>query len=510
MGTATIDAPAAPDFYQTVLGDDGRPYLALNFHPGQERAWVSDRRFVTVLAGTQSGKTQFGPCWLHREIYGDPARPGRGPGDYLAVTASYDLFKLKMLPALREYFEHLTRSARFWSGDRILELKDPQSGKFWARRADDPMWGRIILRSAESGGGLESTTALGGWLDEAGQGSFGIDSWEAVLRRVSLSLGRLLLTTTLYNFGWLKAEVYDRWAAGSPDIEVIQFDSTENPHFPAEEFERARATMPRWRFDMAYRGAYSRPAGLIYDAFDEAKHVCPAFPIPDAWPRALGLDFGGQNTAGVFVANEPGTRRWYLYRDYHAGGLTARQHAERLLAGESKRPWPVCGGSKSEGQWRGEFAAAGLPVQEPPISDVELGILRCYGWLAADELIVFNTATGFLDEIRSYSRKLDRAGQPTDAIEAKETYHRLDAFRYIGAKLRDGRQSRPASSGTWAAEPNLSPTPAAPIGRPQPATTPGATQPRPTPAGRRVIRRGGNGGSLNGPGFTGPGGLGRS
>lgn len=439
MDTATTEAPAdaGPEFYGWIEGPDGSRLLSLNFHAGQARAWLSDRRFVAVLAGSQSGKTQFGPAWLDREVYGDPGWPGRGPGDYLAVTATYDLFQLKMLPALREYFERLRGTGRFWPSNRIIELRDPATGKFWARRADEPMWGRIILRSADAEGGLESTTAKGAWCDEAGQDRFSRDAWEAIRRRVSLNAARVLLTTTLYSFGWLKTDIYDRWVAGDRSIEVIQFDSTANPRFSPEVFEAERASMPRWRFDMAYRGVFTRPAGLIYDSFDESKHVCPPFPIPDDWPRALGLDFGGQNTAGVFLANEPGTRRWYLYREYHAGGLTAKQHAERLLAGEHKRPWPVCGGSKSEGQWRGEFAAGGLPVSEPPISDVELGILRCYGMLAADEMIAFSTATGFLEEIRSYSRKLDRSGQPTDAIEAKETYHHLDSFRYIAAKLRD-------------------------------------------------------------------------
>jgi len=31
--------------------------LDLNFHEGQARAWLSRRRFVFMLAGTQGGKT---------------------------------------------------------------------------------------------------------------------------------------------------------------------------------------------------------------------------------------------------------------------------------------------------------------------------------------------------------------------------------------------------------------------------------------------------------------------
>jgi hypothetical protein len=401
---------------------DGR--LQLHFHPGQYRAWQSDRRFIAVLAGSQGGKTSYGPWWLWREVR------LRGPSDYLAVTSSYDLFKLKMLPALREVFEHVMRCGRYWSGDRVIELADPETGRFLARRADDPMWGRIILRSAESGGGLESTTAMGALLDEAGQDAFTVESWWAILRRLSLNLGRVLIATTLYNFGWLKAEIHDRWAAGDPDYDVIHFDSTENPAFPAAEWERARASMPTWRFDMQYRGRYERPAGLIYDSFDPARHVVPRFAIPADWPRYLGLDFGGVNTAGLFYAREPATGTLYLYREYKAGGRTAAEHAAALKAGEHMVPRCV-GGSHSEGQWRAEFRAAGLPVQEPDVREVEVGIGRVYGAHKRGEILAFSDLAGYLREKGAYSRKLGRDGQPTEDIEDKSTYHYLDAERYI-------------------------------------------------------------------------------
>jgi hypothetical protein len=421
FGPSTLSTKAGPtaphDLYGTV-GDR----LRLNFHPGQMRAWDSDKRIVAIFAGTQGGKTSFGSIWLWKEIYGDGKNPGRGGGDYLAVTASYDLFKLKMLPSLRDWFERTLGVARYWSGDRILELADPATGQFLATRVDDPMWGRIILRSADAEGGLESSTAKGAWLDEAGMDKFILQDWEAVRRRLALKTGRALLTTTLYNYGWIISHIYEPWKRGDPEIEVIHFDSTENPSFPREEFERARASMPLWRFNMTYRGIPERPAGLIYDSFDESKHIVPSFAVPTEWPRYLGLDFGGVNTAGVFYAAEPGTRRLYLYREYKAGGRTAREHADALKAGEPMVPQCV-GGSKSEGQWRSEFRAAGLPVREPATSDVEVGIGRVYGAHKRDEVLVFSDCTTYLAEKRAYSRKLDHSGNPTETIEDKHSYH---------------------------------------------------------------------------------------
>lgn len=413
-------AASPPALYE--IADGGR--LRLHFHRGQYRAWQSKKRFVVVLAGTQSGKTTYGPFWLAREI------SACGPGDYVAVTSTYDLFKLKMLPAMRECFEHVLGIGRYWGSNRILELSDPATGKFLAKNADDRMWGRIILRSAESDSGLESTTAKAAWLDEAGQPEYKITTWEAVLRRLSLSMGRVLLTTTLYDLGWLKAHVYDRWKAGDPDFDVIQFDSTENPLFPREEAERAKATMPIWRYNMQYRGIYTRPAGLIYDSFNEELCKVPRFTLPAEWPRYLGLDFGGVNTAGMFYAAEPNTGRFFAYRQYKAGGRTAKEHARKLLEGEPMIPTCV-GGSKSEGQWRDEFRAGGLPVMPPDVSEVEVGITRVYGAHKANKIMVFDDLDGYLDEKSTYSRVLDANNEPTEKIQDKETYHLLDAERYI-------------------------------------------------------------------------------
>ena len=67
---------------------DGK--LRLFFHAGQTKAWKSVARFPCMFSGTQGGKTSFGPFWLKREI------DRCGPGDYLAVTATFKLLELKM------------------------------------------------------------------------------------------------------------------------------------------------------------------------------------------------------------------------------------------------------------------------------------------------------------------------------------------------------------------------------------------------------------------------------
>jgi hypothetical protein len=146
------------------------------------------------------------------------------------------------------------------------------------------------------------------------------------------------------------------------------------------------------------------------------------------------------HTAGLWVAQEPNTARYYLYREYLAGGRTAVEHTAQLLKGEPGLPQRCVGGSKSEGQWRSEFRAGGvvdgvpvpgLPVGEPDIADVEVGIQRVYGAHKRGELFVFSDLAGYLEQKATYSRETDANGEPTMAIEDKETFHFLDAERYI-------------------------------------------------------------------------------
>lgn len=323
----------------------------------------------------------------------------------------------------------------------MIEIAEP-GGKFLAKVATDPMWARIILRSASAGSGLESATAQAAILDEAGQDEFTVEDWEAVLRRLSLSQGRAFIGTTPYSLGWLKTEIYDRWVAGDPNFEVVQFVSTMNPAFPQAEYERARATMPAWRFQFMYEGRFSRPAGLIYDCFNPDLHKVDPFPIPPDWLHYAGADFGGVNTAMLWLAYDRSADRYFLFDESLTGGLTTREHAqsarEKAIGRKLMGAW---GGAKSEEQTRRDFTQEGFRIREPLIWEVEPGIERVYRLIKEDRLFVFSTCTGTLDELGSYRRKLDPSGQPTEEIADKRKYHHLDGLRYLASALPERRVS---------------------------------------------------------------------
>lgn len=427
---------------QGIYDVDERGGLDLKLHRGQMKAYWSDKRFILVLAGTQSGKTSIGPAWLFNEMQ------RRGPGDYLIASPTFPLMEIKVLPEFRRFFQGLLHLGDYVSSPIRKFTINQRGNEVLFGNPNPGEESHVYFGYGVDPESLESATYKAAWLDEPGQKKFKLASWEAILRRLSIAQGRVLLTTTPYTLGWLKTELHDK--AGDPleSIDLVNFPSNANPTFSQAEWERALRTLPAWKFNMFYRGVFDRPPGLIYDCFDPTRHLIPRFTIPDDWDRFLGLDFGGVNTAGIFFAKERNadgqpTKRYIGYREYHAGGRTAKEHATALLRGEPRIPTAI-GGSKSEGQWRQEFAEGGLPVGAPVVTDVEVGINRVYAALAETEtgeaidIVFFDDLSGTIDQLSTYSRELDDRGEPTERIEDKETYHFLDANRYIVSYLQSG------------------------------------------------------------------------
>ena len=426
--------------------------LHLYPHPGQLRTLDSTARFPLMLAGTQGGKTTFGPPWLNQEMRTafEKLRPGEPLGDFAAVSSSFDLLKLKMLPELLWLFDEEFSEpeqgrpnlefGHYWAEDKVLEIAENfQPGAFWSgwggnnAKSSKPMWGRIILRSAESPSGLESMTAKAAWLDEVGQKKFTITAWEAVNRRLSQFMGRALGTTTVYSSGWLKRLWHDKARKEhDPDYQVVQFDSTMNPSFPEEEFERARRTWPLWKFNMFYRGMFDTPAGLVYRSFNTDICVINRFDIPEGWLWYVGHDFGSANPAALVYAQNPSNGLIFLVYNYKGGSTPVNaqvRHLQNLTAG--RNVIFRMGGSHQEQDSRENYTKEGWPIAEPEVLEVQAGLLAVNQLHADNKIFVFSDLDGYLDEKGSYSYELTDEYDPTDNIVDKSSYHYMDAERYL-------------------------------------------------------------------------------
>ena len=127
-------SPASPAFYR-LEGDRVR----FRPHAGQAKALRSPKRFVLILAGSQSGKTVIGPLWLLNEI------KLRGEGDYLCVAPSYPLMQRKMLPEFLRLFSTHLQLGTYRHTDRTFEFHGEET--------------RVLFGHAEDPEAAESATA---------------------------------------------------------------------------------------------------------------------------------------------------------------------------------------------------------------------------------------------------------------------------------------------------------------------------------------------------------------
>lgn len=389
------------------------------WHEGQQPIWDAYHRYLAMIAGSGGGKTSLGAPWIYREARMYPGE------DFIAVEPTWAMVERVMVPALEEVVTP--------TGGRVQVSK----GLCEVHTGGEPS--RIWLASADKPERVEGIHARAFWGDEAGQ--YTSLMFEVAARRVGRKRGRVLYTTTPYNLGPLKVEVYDRWRAGDPDFLVSQFASTANPTYPVEEFERARASMPDWRFRMFYLGEFDRPPSLIYlDYIDlphqEGGHLVPDFAIPPEWPRYVGVDFGAVNTATLWVAHDPATNLLYAYRETHEGGMTTAEHCKAFLSAAAGENFVMAfGGSPSEQQQRWDWAENGVAVQQPHVGEVEIGIDRWIGLFKARRFYVFESLRLLRSQLGEYSRVMDAGGQITEKIKNKEQYHLLDCGRYVAPWL---------------------------------------------------------------------------
>lgn len=354
--------------------------LRIKLHSGQYKVWESDARYVAMIAGTGAGKSWFGPIWLYREIQRYPQ------DDFLVVSPTYTMFQRIVLPRMLEFMMSVAM-IEYKATERALYL--PTGGKIYFGSADNPLT-------------LEGVHVRAAWIDEAGQ--MRREAWEVIQRRVGYHKGRILLTTTPYNLGWLKTELYDRWKAGDKNYDVIQFASIVNPAYPKEEFERAKATMPEWKFKMFYLGQFAKPEGMVYQDFNEQKQLIDAFEIPKSWRRVAGMDFGYNNpSAVVWTAISPDDEI-YIYREYYERGKIIEELADEIIDRSRGEEIDAIYCDPSNPAAIEELRRKDLPAQAAD-NAVKQGIEAVIEAMRGNRLYIFKGLNNLLDELENYHWK---------------------------------------------------------------------------------------------------------
>lgn len=249
-------------------------------HDKQLKAYLSEKRITLMISGIQGGKTTCGALWLRRRV----SRVTDSNVNFLVTAPTVKIFNQSTEPKFHEYFGGL---GKYNKSEHVFEMNRKR---------------RIFLRSLHEPDSIEGMTNVEGiWGDELGKCN--LKAWTNVEGRSAFRKAPIFGTTTPYALNWLWKDIYKPWKQGKrPDVNIIQFPSIENPHFPKEEYERQKRLLDPRVFAMKYMGQFERMAGLVYpDLDEEANFADPFRPSQRDYYIVAGVDFGFNNPFAVSI-----------------------------------------------------------------------------------------------------------------------------------------------------------------------------------------------------------------
>lgn len=383
-------------------------------HPGQKRILDSPRRFIATISGVQGGKTTIGAIWLLREIYKD--YEANIVGDYLLAAPTNKVLQQSTLQKFKELFP--TDWGVYKEQKQVYQLK-------WG--------GNIFVRSAEEANYLEGMTLRRAWVDEAGQMKSMV--WTILQARVAIAQGRVLMTSTPYAQNYYYRDIYkkagylngEQLPGGDKNIEVVTWGSVENPAFPREEQERAKASMSTALYERRYEGKFTRLEGLVYPITDDL--VVEPFGIPNDWKTFGGMDLGrSEPTAILHLAEDPKNKVYYVTDEYYRAGGLLKDMAQWLTSHPMSRVLadPQSAQLISELRlYHGNGEVVGADKQE-----IAVGIERVSKLITEGRLHIFSNCKNTIEEINVYHYSPPDPDKLVIDKPISKDDHAMDALRY--------------------------------------------------------------------------------
>ena len=387
-----------------------------------------------IGGGNRAGKTQLGAMfavavaagsrewWVQQwlllnDLPCDLIQPD--PSTVWCVSLSFGDSLEYLRPKLDQYLPVGTTRTRWSSQDRAI--------------AKLPNGGRLVCMSNDQGRAKFQGSAVQlVWIDEEGHE----DVFEECLLRTVDCQGQVLITATPLNgISWM----YDRFVElDLSGFSRCKISGLDNPYVSSRKLYRAVQHMSEASQRTRLFGDFASQDGLIYDEFDQAKHVIEPFDIPPNATVYRTIDFGTRNPfACLWIYHDvQGVHGrddcLYIFQEYYRAGQTtieAGRQIQRMTT--HKVSWTVADSASRDGRL---LLARELRMTTKP-SPKELGMLSMIN-LVKDRLHIHEDGeprllffkgkcTNTIKEIRKYRWSKSIKEQPT-----KQDDHALDALRY--------------------------------------------------------------------------------
>ncbi len=377
------------------------PYVP---HEKQKLFHDSTARIRAIVSGIRGGKTFAGTMESIKVSIN-----GRGnfkaPNVGCVIAPTYPMLRDIILPifnqkcpdVLIEQFHHTDMVCQFKNGSKIL------------------------FRSAEDPNKLRGLDLHWFWLDEPRD--MKADIYDVILGRIAQKAGCGWLTTTTKGFDWVHGKILKPfWDQTDPDIEVIQFTSYQNPHFPKEEIERLKKQYTEDFFNQEIMAQVVKIEGLVYKEFSRFEHV-KEMDIGRIKYSVIGVDFGFANPAAVYPVCFMNDGEIYIPEEFFQTGMLTKDLAVVIKKFTEKYKGEATYCDPSEPGCIEELRLSGINAVKGN-NQVFAGMNKVNEYIRPRKLFVNPSCINLIREFESY---YIRPG--TDA-PVKIDDHALDAVRY--------------------------------------------------------------------------------
>ncbi|MFF0512437.1 PBSX family phage terminase large subunit [Streptomyces sp. NPDC004250] len=255
---------------------------------------------------------------------------------------------------------------------------------------------------------------------------------------------------------WLKKQILDRARlhlrrdgtlveTADPDaldVHRFSFVLDDNPSLPAAYVDGLKRSHQGLFFKRYILGEWCLAEGVIYDSFDEARHVVDLVPEISRW-MCVGLDYGTVNPFAALLIGLGADNRMYVASEYRHDSRVAKRQLTDAQYSVGVRRWLSTyehRGQKgvqpswvfvdpSAASFMTQLWSDGMPGVAKADNEVKDGIRSVSTAFGEDILSVHRSCTGLLEELPAYVWDAKASAKGIDQ-PLKVDDHSVDGLRY--------------------------------------------------------------------------------
>lgn len=231
-------------------------------------------------------------------------------------------------------------------------------------------------------------------------------------------------------------------APEAQDLHRFSFNLDDNPYLPAAYVASLKVEYQGLFYRRYILGDWCLAEGVVYDMFDEARHVVDIVPTVRRW-MCVGIDYGTVNPFAALLLGQGDDNRLYVASEYRHDSKAARRQLTDAQYSTGVQDWLAnykhAGGQGVAPEWlfvdpsaasfMTQLWSDGVQGVARANNDVKDGIRSVSVALGSDLVSVHRSCAGLLSELPAYAWD-DKASKNGEDKPLKVNDHSVDALRY--------------------------------------------------------------------------------